>query len=189
MAVIPPVCEFGLKAPPFSLPTSDGKNFTFADIAGENGTMVMFICNHCPYVKAIIDRLVRDIKELQDLGIGAVAIMSNDWTAYPADAPEFMNRFAEENGFTFPYLIDEDQSIARAYDAVCTPDFFGYNKDGGLQYRGRLDASSKEAGPENLRRDLYEAMKQIAETGQGPKEQIPSMGCSIKWRNDGMPIN
>ena len=114
--------------------------------------------------------------------------MSNDWVAYPDDAPEFMNAFAQENGFTFPYLIDEDQTIARNFDAVCTPDFFGYDKNCGLQYRGRLDASRKEAGPADLRRDLYEAMKQIAETGEGPKGQIPSMGCSIKWRDDGMPV-
>ncbi len=188
MAVIPPVCDFGLKAPPFRLPMVDGSFATFDDIAGENGTIVMFICNHCPYVKAIIDRLVRDVKDLQELGIGAVAIMSNDWNAYPDDAPEFMETFASENGFTFPYLIDEDQNIARAFDAVCTPDFFGYDKNGGLQYRGRLDASRKEAGPEDLRRDLFEAMKEVAKTGNGPKDQTPSMGCSIKWRDDGMPV-
>ncbi len=188
MAVIPPVCEFGLKAPSFRLRSLDGSFVTFDDIAGENGTIVMFICNHCPYVKAIIDRLVRDVKDLQELGIGAVAIMSNDWNAYPDDAPEFMEIFARENGFTFPYLIDEDQSIARAFDAVCTPDFFGYDKNGGLQYRGRLDASRKQAGPEDLRRDLFEAMKQVAKTGNGPKDQTPSMGCSIKWRDDGMPV-
>lgn len=188
MAVIPPICEFGLQAPSFSLPATDGKIYSYADIAGENGTIILFICNHCPYVKAIIDRLVRDVEDLQKLGIGAAAIMSNDWNAYPDDAPEFMGAFAEINGFTFPYLIDEDQSVARGYDAVCTPDFFGYDSNGGLQYRGRLDASRKEAGPNDIRRDLFEAMKQIAESDAGPKDQIPSMGCSIKWRNDGMPI-
>ena len=188
MAVIPPICEFGLQAPIFELPATDGKTYSNASIAGENGTIILFICNHCPYVKAIIDRLVRDVKDLQKLGIGAAAIMSNDWNAYPDDAPEFMSAFAEENGFTFPYLIDEDQSVARSFDAVCTPDFFGYDKNGGLQYRGRLDASRKEAGPTDLRRDLFEAMKHIAETGEGPKNQIPSMGCSIKWRDDEMPV-
>ncbi len=189
MAVIPPVCEFGLKAPAFSLPSYDGKIHTFDDIKGKNGTLIVFICNHCPYVKSIIDRLVRDIKDLQELGIGAAAIMSNDWNAYPDDAPELMQPFAEKHGFTFPYLVDEDQSVARAFDAVCTPDFFGYDSSGGLQYRGRLDASRKEAGPADLRRDLFEAMKLVGQTGKGPGEQIPSMGCSIKWRNDGMPVN
>jgi peroxiredoxin len=188
MAVIPPICEFGLKAPSFELPAIDGKLYTYADIAGEKGTIILFICNHCPYVKSIVDRLVRDVKDLQNIGIGAAAIMSNDWDAYPADAPKFMNTFAKENGFTFPYLIDEDQSAARNFDAVCTPDFFGYNKDSGLQYRGRLDAAHIEAAPTDLRRDLFKAMRQVAETGQGPKQQIPSMGCSIKWRNDGMPV-
>ncbi len=188
MAVITPVCEFGTKAPSFSLPAVNGKSVSFADVAGENGTLILFICNHCPYVKAIVDRLVNDIKDLQKLGIGVAAIMSNDWTAYPQDGPEFMGKFAAENGFTFPYLIDEDQSVARAYDAVCTPDFFGYDKNGGLQYRGRLDAAHKEARPEGLERELFKAMKMVAETGHGPKEQTPSMGCSIKWRDDGMSV-
>lgn len=188
MAIIPPVCEFGLKAPSFNLPDSEGRLVSLEEVSGKNGTLIMFICNHCPYVKAIIDRLVRDIADLQELGIGAAAIMSNDWNAYPQDAPEFMTAFAKEHGFTFPYLIDEDQSVARAYDAVCTPDFFGYDKTGGLQYRGRLDASRKVAGPADIERDLFEAMKLVAKTGCGPKEQIPSMGCSIKWRDDDMPV-
>lgn len=188
MAVIPPVCEFGLQAPSFELPSYDGTTHSLADIKGECGTLIMFICNHCPYVKSIIDRLVRDAKELQKMGIGAAAIMSNDWNAYPDDAPTLMEPFAKSHGFTFPYLVDEDQSVARAYDAVCTPEFFGYDKDGGLQYRGRLDASRKISGATDLRRDLFEAMKLVAETGRGPAEQIPSMGCSIKWRDDGMPV-
>ncbi len=184
MAAIPPVCDFGLEAPEFDLPGTDGKTHTFGDVAGTNGTLVMFICNHCPYVLAVLDRIIRDAKELAGLGIGVVAISSNDVETYPQDSPEKMAELATEMHFPFPYLYDESQEMARAYDAVCTPDFFGYNADGKLQYRGRLDASRKEAGPADLRRDLFEAMKQVAETGQGPKEQIPSMGCSIKWKAD-----
>lgn len=183
MATIPPICEFGLAAPSFKLPSTAGIETSFADVAGENGTLIVFICNHCPYVKAVIDRLVRDIDDLRKLGIGAAAIMSNDWQAYPDDAPELMTLFAKQHNFTFPYLIDADQTVARAYDAVCTPDYFGYDKHGGLQYRGRLDASRKETGAGDLKRDLYDAMKTIAQTGHGPEQQIPSMGCSIKWRD------
>jgi hypothetical protein len=142
----------------------------------------MFICNHCPYVKAVIDRIVRDATDLASEGIGCVAIMSNDPTEYPEDSFDNMRRVAREQGFPFPYLIDETQEIAKSYGAVCTPDFFGYNGDLGLQYRGRLDESRKETAPEGVRRDLYEAMKQVAATGEGPREQVPSMGCSIKWR-------
>lgn len=183
MAAIPPVCDFGAPIRDFSLPGTDGKVWTLDDVKGPNGTLVMFICNHCPYVMAVIDRIVRDAKELQALGIGVVAISANDVEAYPQDAPEHMVTLAEKHGFTFPYLYDETQSVARAYDAVCTPDFFGYNAAGALQYRGRLDASRKEAGPADLRRDLFEAMKQVAETGKGPEEQVASMGCSIKWKD------
>lgn len=182
MAVTPPVCDFGKKAPPFSLPGTDDKLYSLSDIAGPNGTLVMFICNHCPYVRAVLDRIVRDAAELQARGVGVVAISSNDAQAYPQDGPEKMAELADQMNFPFPYLYDEDQSVARAYGAACTPDFFGYNAKLGLQYRGRLDASRKEAGEENLRRDLFEAMCQIAETGQGPREQIASMGCSIKWK-------
>jgi len=184
MAAIPPVCDFGAPIKAFSLPGTDGKTWTLDDVKGPNGTLVMFICNHCPYVMAVIDRIVRDAKELQGLGIGIVAISANDVAAYPQDAPEHMATLAEQHGFTFPYLYDESQSVARAFDAVCTPDFFGYNAAGELQYRGRLDASRKEAGPADLRRDLFEAMKQVAETGKGPAEQVASMGCSIKWKDD-----
>jgi len=142
----------------------------------------MFICNHCPYVLAVLDRTIRDARDLQAMGIGVVAISANDAEAYPQDSFENMKAMAAEKDFPFPYLYDEGQGVARAYDAACTPDFFGYDASGGLQYRGRLDASRREAGPADLRRDLYEAMKQVAETGHGPKEQIPSMGCSIKWK-------
>ena len=182
MAATPPVCDFGWKAPEFSLPATDGQTYALADVAGENGTLVMFICNHCPYVLAILDRIIRDATELKALGVGVVAICANDAVNYPDDSFENMKVMAERQGFPFPYLHDEDQSVARAYDAACTPDFFGFDKDMGLQYRGRLDASRASAGPADLRRDLYEAMRQVAETGQGPADQIPSMGCSIKWK-------
>ena len=183
MAVTPPVCDFGWNAPEFSLPSTDGKTVSFADAAGPRGTLVMFICNHCPYVLAVLDRIIRDAGDLQELGIGVVAISSNDAAAYPQDSFDNMARLAAERGFPFAYLLDEDQSVARAYGAACTPDFFGFDADGGLQYRGRLDASRKQAGPPDLRRDLYKAMKQVAETGKGPADQIPSMGCSIKWKD------
>ncbi len=182
MAATPPVCDFDWPAPDFTLPATDGQSYSLRDIAGKNGTLIMFICNHCPYVLAVIDRIVRDAKDLQALGIGVAAICSNDAEAYPDDSFDNMKVLAERHGFTFPYLHDEDQSVARDYDAACTPDFFGFNKDLGLQYRGRLDASRKETGPTDLRRDLYEAMRQVAETGKGPADQIPSMGCSIKWK-------
>lgn len=178
-----PICEFGTPAVDFTLPGVDGKTWTLNDCRGENGTLVMFICNHCPYVKAIRDRLVRDARDLQALGVNTVAIMSNDPADYPEDSFDNMQQIAREYGYTFPYLYDESQEVAKAYGAVCTPDFFGYNADLKLQYRGRLDASRKEAAPGDARRDLFEAMKLVATTGQGPREQIPSMGCSIKWRN------
>ena len=182
MAAIPPVCDFGWKAPDFTLPATDGKHYSLADIRGPKGTLIMFICNHCPYVLAVMDRIVRDARDLQALGIGVAAISANDAEAYPEDSFENMKKMAERQGFTFPYLYDESQEVARAYDAVCTPDFFGFNAADELQYRGRLDESRKEAAPPDVRRDLYEAMKQVAETGRGPREQIPSMGCSIKWK-------
>lgn len=182
MAATPPVCDFDWPAPEFTLPATDGRTYSLRDVAGEKGTLVMFICNHCPYVLAVTDRIVRDAKDLQALGIGVAAICSNDAAAYPEDGFDRMKVMAERQGFPFPYLHDEDQSVARAYGAVCTPDFFGFNADLGLQYRGRLDASRRESGPSDLRRDLYEAMKQVAETGKGPADQVPSMGCSIKWK-------
>ncbi len=177
-----PICDFGWQASDFSLPDLDGKTHSLADIKGEKGTLIMFICNHCPYVKAVVARLVEDVKQLQAMGVGVAAIMANDWQSYPADAPERMREFAAEHGFTFPYLIDESQAVARAYDAVCTPDFFGFDAELGLQYRGRLDESRVQPAAPDARRDLLEAMKQVVETGEGPRQQIASMGCSIKWR-------
>ena len=176
-----PVCDFGLPAPDFRLPGVDGKIWTLNEACGKNGLLVMFICNHCPYVKSVRDRIIRDARELKDHGINSVAIMSNDPADYPEDSFDSMKQVAQELNFPFPYLYDETQEIAKGYGAVCTPDFFGYNKDLQLQYRGRLDESRKEPVP-NARRDLFEAMKQVAQTGQGPKDQIPSMGCSIKWK-------
>ncbi len=177
-----PVCDFDLPAIDFSLPGTDGKIWTLDDCRGENGLLIMFICNHCPYVKAILNRLVRDASELKQIGINSVAIMSNDVADYEEDSFDNMKKIAQDNSFSFPYLFDETQQTAQAFGAVCTPDFFGYNKDLQLQYRGRLDASRKEAAATDARRDLFEAMKQVAETGRGPQQQIPSMGCSIKWR-------
>jgi peroxiredoxin len=177
-----PVCEFGKSAIDFSLPGVDGKQWTMQDCKGEKGLLVMFICNHCPYVKAVRERLVRDTNELKSLGINSVAIMSNDPALYDEDSFENMKKVSDEYGFSFPYLLDESQEVAKAYGAVCTPDFFGYNADLELQYRGRLDASRKETAPADVRRDLFEAMSEVARTGNGPKDQIPSMGCSIKWK-------
>lgn len=177
-----PVCEFGKSAIDFSLPGVDGKQWTLQECKGEKGLLVMFICNHCPYVKAVRERLVRDTNELKSLGINSVAIMSNDPALYDEDSFENMKKVSDEYGFSFPYLLDESQEVAKAYGAVCTPDFFGYNADLELQYRGRLDASRKETAPADVRRDLFEAMSEVARTGNGPKDQIPSMGCSIKWK-------
>jgi len=182
MAVETPICDFGWKAPNFSLPGTDGKTYTLDDVKGEKATLVVFMCNHCPYVLAVLERLIRDVKDLQALGVGVVAINSNDPSQYPADSFDNMKNMSENNGFSFPYLFDETQDVARAYDAVCTPDFFGFDANFGLQYRGRLDASRKETAPQDARRELFEAMRQVLETGHGPKDQIPSMGCSIKWR-------
>lgn len=182
MAVSPPVCDFGWKAPAFTLPGTDGRDWSLDDIRGRKGTLVMFICNHCPYVQAVIDRIVRDARDLQALGIGVVAISSNDATEYPADSFDNMKLEAARHAFPFPYLYDESQSVAKAYGAACTPDFFGFDADLGLQYRGRLDASGRQPAAPGVRRELYEAMRQVAETGSGPAEQVPSMGCSIKWK-------
>ncbi len=181
MAAQPPVCEFGWKAPDFELEGIDGQTYTLDRIKSPKGTLVMFICNHCPYVKSVIGRIVRDVADLRPKGIGAIAIMPNDFQTYPEDSFENMKAFAAEHGIDFPYVIDRTQAVARAYDAVCTPDFFGFDRNLGLQYRGRLDAS-KTTLVEGARRELYEAMIQVAESGKGPKSQIPSMGCSIKWR-------
>ena len=179
-----PICDFGKKAVPFKLKSTEGKIISLEDLKGENGTLIMFICNHCPYVKAITKDIVEDCNELKKLGINSIAISSNDPTNYPEDSFENMIEFAKKNEFSFPYLIDETQEIAKAYDAVCTPDFFGYNKDLELQYRGRSRELRNLIPIRNGKSDLYKAMKQIAETNNGPKDQIPSAGCSIKWKFD-----
>ncbi|WP_146345272.1 thioredoxin family protein [Phaeobacter marinintestinus] len=180
--VSPPVCDFGWAAPDFSLPATDGKTYALSDIAGPKGTLIMFICNHCPYVLGVLDRLIIDVAELQIAGIGVAAISSNDVASYPADSFDKMAVLAETRGLPFPYLYDESQEVAKAYGASCTPDFFGFNADLGLQYRGRLDAAGKNPRPADMQRDLVTAMLQVAETGNGPTDQIPSMGCSIKWK-------
>jgi peroxiredoxin len=179
------ICNFGWKARDFSLAGVDDKgaegSWTLAEVRGPKGTLVVFICNHCPYVKASIDRIVADANALREIGIGTIAIMPNDTRSYPQDSFDNMKAFARQHRFTFPYVIDETQEVTRAYDAQCTPDFFGFNARDELQYRGRLDAT-RPGQTGGAQRDLYEAMKLIAETGHGPQEQMPSMGCSIKWR-------
>ena len=184
VALETPICNFGWKAPNFSLRGIDEKNYNFSDIKGKNGTLVMFICNHCPYVKSVISRIVEDCQILQENDIGIIAIMSNDVNdpkyGYE-DSFENMIKFSKNNHFSFPYVYDESQETGRAYDAVCTPDFFGFNANNELQYRGRLESSQKELMP-NAKKELLEAMLQIAKNGKGPKEQIPSIGCSIKWK-------
>ena len=176
-----PICNFGEKAKDFKLKSVENKQISLNDIKGQNGTLIMFICNHCPYVKAVIKDLVDDVKFLESLGVKSVGIMSNDVKNYPDDSFENMISFSKEHGFSFPYLIDETQDVAKKYGAVCTPDFFGYNKNMELQYRGRIrelkDLKPVRAGDSDLRK----AMKLVAETGNGPKNQIPSMGCNIKW--------
>jgi peroxiredoxin len=174
-------CDFGWPAPDFDLATPEGTRFTRDGVMGENGMLIAFICNHCPYVVAVIDRLVEDIKELEAHGIGVACIMSNDYRIVPADSPENMTRFAENYGLTVPYLVDETQAVGQAYGAVCTPDFFGFDASGGLQYRGRID----DAGMKDVSSrvpELLNAMTTVADTGKGPQTQMPSMGCSIKWR-------
>jgi peroxiredoxin len=178
-----PVCDFGWMAIDFDLPGVDGKRYSLASARGPKGLLVMFICNHCPYVKAVIHRIVRDTRELKTLGVNAIAVMSNDPTEYPEDSWDNMVRIARDMDFPFPYVLDGTQEIAKAYGAVCTPDFFGFNADLQLQYRGRLDESRKETAAEGARRDLFEAMKQVALTGAGPREQISGIGCSIKWKS------
>ena len=178
-----PICNFGEKAKNFNLLSTENKKITLSNVKGENGTLIMFICNHCPYVKAIIKDLVDDVKFLEDLGVKSAGIMSNDVKNYPEDSFENMIEFSKVNNFKFPYVIDETQEVAKNYDAVCTPDFFGYNKNLELQYRGRI-RELKDLNPVGIGdSELYQAMKQISETGNGPKKQIPSMGCNIKWIN------
>jgi peroxiredoxin len=182
MAAQAPHAEVGFKAPPFTLPSTDGSTLSLADLKGKRGTLVMFICNHCPYVQAVIDRAVRDARELAPLGVTTIAICSNDATRYPEDSFANMRAFASQHHFPFPYLHDESQEVARAYGAVCTPDFFGFNDKLELQYRGRLDEGRTEPPRKGARRELFEAMKLVAETGKGPREQTSSVGCSIKWK-------
>jgi peroxiredoxin len=176
------ICDFGWKARDFVLKGVDEKIYTLADVRGPKGVLVVFICNHCPYVKASIGRIVTEAKALGEIGIGTITIMPNDTATYREDSFDNMKAFAAKHGFTFPYVIDQTQEVARSYGAQCTPDFFGFNAQDELQYRGRLDASRTTLMP-NTSRDLFEAMKQVAETGHGPQEQLPSMGCSIKWKD------
>jgi len=176
-----PICDFGTIAKDFQLNSTINKLVSLSDIKGEAGTLIMFICNHCPYVKAVIKDIVEDCKNLEKFGIRAVAISSNDAVNYPEDSFENMIEFSKEHNFTFPYLFDETQNVAKSYNAVCTPDFFGYNGNLELQYRGRI-RELKDLKPIKVdESDLFKAMKQISETGKGPKKQIPSLGCSIKW--------
>ncbi len=183
MATLGTAPHLGVAAPDFSLPAvADGRTYGLADVAGENGTVVTFICNHCPYVKAVVDRMVADAKTLAGEGIGFVAISVNDTASHPEDLPANMKKFAAEHGFPFPYLFDESQESARAYDAVCTPEFFGISRAGTIEYRGRLDQGRTDTPPADARRELVEAMRTIAATGKGPEKQIASVGCSIKWK-------
>jgi len=177
-----PVCSFGWPAPSFSLPGIDGMTHTLDSATGTNGLLVMFICNHCPYVVAVANRLAQDMSVLQAAGVGVIAIMSNDTVSYPQDSFENMKIFSDKYGFPFPYVIDETQQTGKAYGAICTPDFFGFNKDLELQYRGRLDESGRNPSPPDARRELVDAMLRVARTGVGPENQTASIGCSIKWR-------
>jgi len=181
MSLSSPICNFGEKSYDFSLPSTENKILNLNDIKGENGYLIMFICNHCPYVQAVISFLVEDAKYLEDVGIKSVAIMSNDTINYPEDSFENMKKFSKENVFSFPYLFDENQEVAKKYSAVCTPDFFGYNKNSELQYRGRILEARKLKPVHNGDTELRKAMQLIAKTGKGPETQFPSMGCGIKW--------
>ena len=184
MPIQTPICDFGKKATAFELKSTDGKILKLDEIKGENGTLIMFICNHCPYVKAVTKDIVEDCNELKKIGINSIAICSNDAVNYPEDSFDNMIKFSNDNKFNFPYLQDKSQEIAKAYDAVCTPDFFGYNKNLELQYRGRLRELKNFVPVKDSESDLLQAMKQISETGEGPKDQIPSAGCGIKWKYD-----
>jgi peroxiredoxin len=176
-----PLCDFGWNAPDFTLKDPDGKSFTMSENLGEKGLLIAFICNHCPYVQQIGERFAQDTNELMENGINVLAVMSNDYIYVPDDSPENMKRFSAHYGFQFPYLVDETQEVGKAYNAVCTPDFFGLNAKGELQYRGRLD-DARMSDNTGRTRELVNAMQMIAKTGEGPREQMPSMGCSIKWR-------
>ena len=182
MPIQTPICDFGQKAHNFELKSTENKILSLNDIKGENGTLIMFICNHCPYVKAVTKDIVEDCNKLKKIGVSSVAICANDAENYPEDSFENMIKFAKKNQFNFPYLNDETQEIARTYDAVCTPDFFGYNKNLELQYRGRLRELKNLVPVRDGESDLFQAMKQISESGKGPENQTPSAGCSIKWK-------
>jgi len=184
MPIQTPICDFGQKAHDFKLKSTENKIISLNDVKGDNGTLIMFICNHCPYVKAVTKDIVGDSNKLKDLGVNTVAICANDAENYPEDSFEKMIEFAKKNQFNFPYLIDETQEIAKTYDAVCTPDFFGYNKNLELQYRGRLRELKNLIPVRDGESDLFIAMKKISETGKGPEKQTPSAGCSIKWKNN-----
>jgi peroxiredoxin len=183
MATITAPAELGWQAQPFDLPGVDGRHHTLESVRGRNGVLVMFICNHCPYVKAVVDKIVRDARELRAFEIGSIAIMTNDPSDYPEDSFDNMKLFAQRHGFDFPYVLDQTQDVGRAYGAVCTPDFFGFNSKLELAYRGRLDASGRSSDP-NAPRELFDAMVEVARTGRGPAVQKPSVGCSIKWRKE-----
>ena len=184
MPIQTPICDFGQKAHNFKLKSTDNKIIKLNDVKGENGTLIMFICNHCPYVKAVTKDIVEDCNELKKIGINSIAICANDAVNYPEDSFEKMIEFSKNNNFTFPYLLDETQEVAKTYDAVCTPDFFGYNKNLELQYRGRMRELKNLVPVRDNESDLRKAMKQIAKTQKGPEDQIPSVGCSIKWKNN-----
>lgn len=182
MAATLPPAALNVPAPRFILPATDGNSYALEDIAGEKGTLIIFICNHCPYVIAVIDRLIEDARQLMDSGVGVAAICSNDPIAYPADRFDKMAEFSTQRNFPFPYLHDEDQTVACAYDAVCTPDYFGYDAELNLKYRGRLDEGRTSPPPPGAKRELLDAMFSVAKTGATPEGQTPSIGCSIKWR-------
>ena len=182
MPIQTPICDFGQKAHDFKLKSINNEIVSLNEVRGENGTLIMFICNHCPYVKAVTKDIVEDCNQLKKIGVNSVAICSNDAENYPEDSFDNMVEFAKNNKFNFPYLHDETQEIAKIYDAVCTPDFFGYNKDLELHYRGRLRELKNFIPVKDGESDLFKAMKQIAETNNGPQDQIPSAGCSIKWK-------
>ena len=184
MPVQTPICDFGKKALAFELKSTDNKIISLKNIKGKNGTLIMFICNHCPYVKVVIKEIVEDCKELKKIGINSVAICSNDAVNYPEDSFDNMIKFSNDNNFIFPYLQDNTQEVAKSYDAVCTPDFFGYNRNLELQYRGRLRELKNFIPLKDGESDLLKAMRQVAKTGNGPKDQTPSAGCGIKWKYD-----
>ena len=178
-----PSVKVGWQASDFELLSVDGNRYRLSEFTGANGTVVMFICNHCPYVQAIADRIARDAEELKSYGVASIAVMPNDVETYPTDSFEHMKKFAAQHGFGFPYVIDDTQTVAQAYDAVCTPDFFGFDSDLKLQYRGRLDSSRHQPAAAGARRELFEAMVEVSRTGKGPAQQNASIGCSIKWRD------